>query len=77
MILEKVIEILSEVLDIDESDITEETKLTAKDGVKPIDLAKIIIMAEEKFNISIYDEYVSSFKKVKDIAIYIERELDN
>lgn len=77
MVLDKVVQILSEVMDIDESDLTGETEFVGENGIEPIDVAKIIILSEEKFNITVHDEYVSSFKKVEDIVLYIEKELNN
>lgn len=76
MVLNKIIVLLSEIVGIDENDITGETPLTRDYGVEPIDLAGLIIASEKKFNITIHDEYVSGFKNIKDIALYIEAELN-
>lgn len=77
MVLDKIIELLSEIVGIDENDITEKTKFTKEFGIEPIDIAKLIITAEKKFNIKIYDEYVSSFQNIGDLVLYIEETLDS
>lgn len=77
MVLDKIIELLSEIVGIDENDITEETEFTKEFGIEPIDIAKLIITAEKKFNIKIYDEYVSSFQNIGDLVLYIEETLDS
>lgn len=77
MVLDKIIELLSEIVGIDENDITEETEFTKEFGIEPIDIAKLIITAEKNFDIKIYDEYVSSFQNIGDLVLYIEETLDS
>lgn len=77
MVLDKIIELLSEIVGIDENDITEKTKFTKEFGIEPIDIAKLIITAEKNFDIKIYDEYVSSFQNIGDLVLYIEETLDS
>jgi len=69
----KIIDFFCEVLSLDE--ITTTTKLTEEYGFEPIDIARLVIASEEEFNISIYDEYVSLFKTVGDLADYIKENL--
>lgn len=77
VVLKEIIKLLSEIVGIDEDDLSEKTKLTKDFGIEPIDLASLIIKAEKKFNINIYDEYISSFRNIGDLVLYIEDELDN
>ena len=77
MVLEKIISLLSEIVNIDENDISDETEFTKAFGIAPIDLAELIIMSEKKFNIEIYDEYISSFRNVGDLVLYIEEVLNS
>lgn len=73
MVFQKVAEILAQIIGIDSEDITPETKLTIDNGIDAISITKLIIQCEKKFNITIHDEYVHSFKCVKDIVDYIEK----
>lgn len=77
MVLDKIIELFSEIVGIDENDISEETEFTKEFGIEPIDIAKLIIMVEKKFNIKIHDEYVSGFQNIGDLVLYIEEALDS
>lgn len=73
MVFQKVAEILSEIVEIDEEEITPETELTADNGIEAISIAKLVILCEKKFGITIHDEDVHSFKCVNDIVKYIEK----
>lgn len=77
MVLDKTIELFSEIVGIDKNDISEETEFTKEFGIEPIDIAKLIIMVEKKFNIKIHDEYVSGFQNIGDLVLYIEEALDS
>ena len=73
MVFQKVAKILTEIIGIDDEDITNETELTSEYGIKPIDVAKLVIECEKKFNITIHDEDVHNFRCVNDIVEYIKR----
>lgn len=73
MVFQKVAEILSEIMEINEEEITPETELIADNGIDAISIAKLVIRCEKKFRITIHDEDVHSFKCVYDIAKYIEK----
>ena len=77
MIEERLIKLVSEIVDIGEEDISEKTKLTKESGIEPIDVARIVIAAEKEFDITIHDEYISNFTKIDDIIIYIENEIQS
>lgn len=73
MVFQKVAEILAEIIGIDEKNITLETELTSEYGIKAVDVAKLVIECEKKFNITIHDEDVHNFRCVSDIVEYIKR----
>ena len=56
MIPEKVAYLLAEILGQDEEDITEQTAFTEEYGIEPIDVAKLVIAVEKKFDIAIQNE---------------------
>jgi len=72
MILEKVIRLLSEVVSVDEDDFNASTRLTPEYGVEPIDLAKLVMVCEENFDLTIHDEDVHTFCCLGDLVSYIE-----
>lgn len=72
MVFQKVAKILAEIIEIDFEELTPETELTIDNGIEAIHIAKLIMKCEKKFNITIHDEDVHSFKCIQDIAEYIE-----
>ena len=77
MVLEQVITILSEIANLDENDVSEKTELNKGAGIAALDVAELIIKLEKEFNIEIHDEYVSSFRNVGDLVLYIEEVLNS
>jgi len=73
LIFETVAGILAEILGIDDEDIEKDTELTREYGIKSVDLAKLITECERKFQITIHDEDVHSFRYVNDLVEYIRR----
>lgn len=73
MVFEKVAKILAEVIDRDSEEIGLETALTGCNGIMPIDVAKLVIVCEKKFRITIHDEDVHTFRTVNDVVEYIKR----
>lgn len=73
MVFQKVAEILAEIIGIDDENITLETELTSEYKIKAVDVAKLVIECEKKFNITIHDEDVYNFRCVTDIVEYIKR----
>lgn len=72
MITNRVIKLLSEVIGMEEVDLSASTELTPEYGIEPIDVAKLVIMCEERFDVTIHDEDVHTFRTVKDLTEYIE-----
>ncbi len=69
---EKVKELLIEELQIDEADITLDAKLATDLGVNSIELADLIMLCEDKFDIEIKDEDIHNFVTIGDVVSYLE-----
>ncbi len=69
---EKLKNLLVEELNIDADAITLESELTNDLGVNSLELADLILLCEEKFNIVIDDEDLHTFITVGDVVNYLE-----
>ena len=69
---EKLKELLVEELQIDEADITLDAKLATDLGVNSIELADLIMLCEDKFDIEIKDEDIHNFVTIGDVVNYLE-----
>ncbi len=72
---EKVKELLVSELQINESDITLDAELSADLGINSIELADLVMICEEKFDLTIEDEDLHSFITVGDVVNYLESTL--
>jgi len=70
-VFEKVKEILVEDLQLSESDIKMEAELVSDLGINSLELADLILMCEEKFNIEIKDDDIHKFITVGDVVDYL------
>ena len=70
---EKVKGILVDELQINGDDITLEAELVNDLGVNSLELADLIMVCEEKFNIEISDDDIRKFITVADICEYLEK----
>ncbi len=77
MVYKKIAKMLAEIIDADYEDITQETELTTEYGIEAVNVAKLVIQCEKYLKIIIHDEDVHNFKRVKDIAEYIEEILSD
>ena len=68
---EKVKEILVVDLQLSESDIKMEAELISDLGINSLELADLILMCEEKFNIEIKDDDIHKFITVGDVVNYL------
>ena len=68
---EKVKAILVEELRVAEEDVTMEAELANDLGVNSLELADLILLCEEKFNIVIDDEDLHTFITVGDVVNYL------
>ena len=70
---EKIKEILVEELQIDADEITLEAELSADLGINSIELANLVLICEEQFDLMIDDEDLTKFTTVGDVAEYLEK----
>ena len=69
---EKFVEVLVEELQIDRKDITMEAELSGDLGINSIELADLVMLCEDKFDIEINDEDIRKFTTVGDVVNYLE-----
>ena len=69
---EKLKDILVEELSIDADQITMEAELSGDLGINSLELADLVYICEEKFNIEIEDEDLHNFTTVGDVVRYLE-----
>ena len=69
---EKVKDLLMEELRVEEAKITLEAELANDLGVNSLELADLILLCEEKFNLAIDDEDLHKFITVGDVVAYLE-----
>lgn len=72
MVFEKVKEILSEQLDIQESEIERDSLLAEDLGADSLDSIDIVMSIEDEYQIEVPDEVIEEMKSVDDIVRFIE-----
>lgn len=72
MVFEKIKEMLSNQLDIEEEKITMESSIVDDLGADSLDVVDLIMSLEEEFDIEIPDEEIENIKQVGDLVRYIE-----
>lgn len=70
---ENVKRLLVDELSVNESDVTPEAELVGDLGVNSLELADLVLMCEEKFNIEINEDDIRGFIKVSDVVEYLEK----
>ena len=63
---------LIDELHVNEADITMEAELSGDLGINSLELADLVYICEEKFNIEIADEDLHGFITVGDVVRYLE-----
>ena len=69
---EKVKNLLMDELRVEEEKITLEAELANDLGVNSLELADLILLCEEKFNLTIDDEDLHKFITVGDVVAYLD-----
>jgi acyl carrier protein len=69
---EKVKALLMQELQINESDITRDAELVNDLGINSLELADLVLICEEEFDIEIDDEDLRKFITVGDVVDYLE-----
>ena len=72
VMLETVKKILVNELQIDEAAITMDAELSADLGINSIELADLVMLCEERFNIEIIDEDIHKLISEGDVVKYLE-----
>ena len=70
--LETLKKILVEELQIDAAAITPDAELSSDLGINSIELANLIMLCEEKFDVTIDDDDIHKLVTVGDVAEYLE-----
>ena len=55
-------------------DVTMDAELIADLGINSLELADLILLCEDKFNVVIDDEEIRNFNTVGDVVRYLEKE---
>ncbi|MBE6532532.1 MAG: acyl carrier protein [Ruminococcaceae bacterium] len=63
---------LIDELHVNEADITMEAELSGDLGINSLELADLVYICEEKFNLEIADEDLHGFITVGDVVRYLE-----
>ena len=72
MELERLIQAIADVLDLDASTITEESKFVDDLGADSLDIVELIMALEEEFDIEIPDADAEKVVTVTDVVDYIK-----
>jgi acyl carrier protein len=65
-------EYLVKELRVNADDVTMEAELVADLGINSLELADLVLLCEDKFNVVIDDEELQNFKTVGDVIRYLE-----
>ncbi|MBQ6676994.1 MAG: acyl carrier protein [Clostridia bacterium] len=71
---ENVKRMLVDELSVNEDDVTPEAELVGDLGVNSLELADLVLLCEEKFNIEINEDDIRGFITVGDVVDYLEKE---
>ncbi len=71
-IFEQVKKILCDQLDLDEEQVTEDSKVIDDLGADSLDIVDLVMTLEEEFDTEIPDEDIENLRTVGDIVKYIE-----
>ena len=69
---EKFVDLLVEELQIDRDDITMDAELANDLGINSIELADLVMLCEDKFDIEFDDDDIRKFTTVGDVVSYLE-----
>jgi acyl carrier protein len=74
-IYEKVVEILQEVLNLGDTEVTPESRFIEDLGAESLDMAQFVMSLEDEFEKSMDDEQLSEIRTVQDAVDYIRTQL--
>ncbi len=70
-------EYLVKELRVNADDVTMEAELVGDLGINSLELADLVLLCEDKFNVVIDDEELQNFITVGDVIRYLEAEKNN
>ena len=70
---EQFVDVLVEELQINRNDITMDAELSGDLGINSIELADLVMLCEEKFDLTIDDDDLNKFITVGDVVDYLEK----
>lgn len=73
---EKIKALLVEELSVNEDDVTPSAELINDLGINSLELADLVLLCEERFDIVIEDDDVQNFVTVGDVAEYLSSKVD-
>ena len=73
---EKVKELLVEELSVNPDDVTMNAELVNDLGINSLELADLVLLCEEKFDIEISDDDIHKFVTIGDIVEYLNTKSD-
>ena len=76
MTLEIIISMLGETIGVPEDELSGGTPLTPEYDIESIDIAKLVIEIEKRYEVTVHDEDVHTFHTLKDIANYVDALID-
>lgn len=71
---ERILTILSEYVELEPQEITEETDLRMGLGINSLEFIHLITVLESEFHVEIPDREALNFQKVGDVVAYLEKE---
>ena len=71
MVLEKIIDIISEQLELDKSVVKENSTLEEDLGAGSLDMIDLAMSIEDEFGIGLSDDVIDKVKTVGDLAKYV------
>ena len=72
MVFERIKDILSEQLDVEPEEITEQPNIIEDLGADSLDVVEMLMSLEDEFNVIITDEKVHEFTTVGDVVKFVE-----
>ena len=73
MILEKLIQILSEQLDLDPNSLSADTAIVEDLGADSLDVVEMLMAVQDEFDVEIPDDEIENFKTIGDMADYVAK----
>lgn len=76
MIFDRVREIISSQLDVEEDSITMDSDILEDFGADSLDLVDLVMSFEDEFGVEVPDDEVEKFHTVADVVKYLEENQD-